>query len=257
MRAMAARRPAPSPQPFDYVRRTRALPVNLLFLMPWLLVYELALVFTRSPVDNAAAAWLRALWSLMGPRGSVLVTLGVALVLGTVVVLRVRDATRDRGIFGGMLLEGLCYGALLGTAAHLLATGLPMGRLSLLSAQSGDAGHAWLGLRAGLRDLGLAVGAGIFEELLFRGVLLGGLYALLRHAVGTDRWTAGLTAMLVSAYLFSAYHHWGPTGEVYDPAVFAFRFHAGLLLGAVFLYRGLGIAALAHGFYDVLVLLGH
>ena len=62
-------------------------------------------------------------------------------------------------------------------------------------------------------------------------------------------------AVLVSAYLFSDYHHWGMAGEPYDATVFAFRFHAGLILGAIFLTRGLGIAAFAHGFYDVIVML--
>jgi membrane protease YdiL (CAAX protease family) len=253
---MAAPQPAPSPLPFDYVERTRSLPVNLLFLMPFVVMYQVALTCTQSPVDNAAAAWLRALWATLGQRGSLLVTLGVALGLGVVVLLRARDATRDRGIFGGMLIEGLCYGALLGTVANLLATRLPMERVVALSAVSGEGAGILEGLKVSFRDLGLAIGAGIFEELVFRGLLLAGLYALLRHAIGTDRWTAGLVGVLIAAYVFSDYHHWGATGEPYDAHVFAFRFHAGILLGAIYLYRGLGIAAFAHGFYDVLVMLG-
>jgi hypothetical protein len=54
--------------------------------------------------------------------------------------------------------------------------------------------------------------------------------------------------------VFSGYHHWGVGGEPYVAEVFAFRFWAGATLGAIFLLRGIGIAALAHGFYDVLVL---
>ncbi|MDA1194284.1 MAG: CPBP family intramembrane metalloprotease [Planctomycetota bacterium] len=253
---MAARKSPPQPLTFDYVRRTRSLPVNVLFLMPFLLVYQVALTFTQSPVDNAAAAWLRALWAALGHRGTVLVTLLVAAALALLVWHRAREATRDRGVYGGMLVEGLCYGALLGTVAHLMATRLPMERVVALAAEVGQSGTALGGLRDEFRLLGLAVGAGIFEEMLFRGVLLAGLYGLLRHALGFSRAISGLLGVAVSAYLFSDYHHWGPTGEPYDPGVFAFRFHAGLLLGAVFLVRGLGIAALAHGFYDVLVMVG-
>ena len=252
---MAGRLTYPSSQPYDYVTRTRALPVNLLFLMPWLLVYQLALFFTRSPVDNAAAASIRTLVGELGRNGSMLLTIGIAASLGAVVVLRAREATRDRGVFGGMLVEGLCYGALLGTVANLMATRLPMERWVELAASTG-AGETMLEMQVGIRDLGLAVGAGIFEELIFRGVLLAGLHALLRYAVGTDRITAAVVSIVLSAYLFSDYHHWGLTGEPYDARIFAFRFHAGILLGAVYLYRGLGIAAFAHGFYDVLVMLG-
>jgi membrane protease YdiL (CAAX protease family) len=108
----------------------------------------------------------------------------------------------------------------------------------------------------GARGIGIAVGAGIFEELLFRGLVCFGLFRVVRHVLGADRWSAGAVAVVVSAFLFSAYHHWGAGGEAWDAARFTFRFHAGVLLGVVFLTRGLGIAALAHGFYDALVLLG-
>ena len=65
-----------------------------------------------------------------------------------------------------------------------------------------------------------------------------------------------MAAIVVSAWVFSGYHHWGVTGEPYVASVFAFRFWAGIGLGTIFLTRGLGIAAFAHGFYDVLVMLG-
>lgn len=250
---MPARAPRPVALPVDYVARTRALPVNLLFLMPWVFLYQISLYFSQSPVDNAAAAWFRKVFTAMGRQGFLLTTLGVALGLAVFLFVRYRKEARDHGVFGGMLLEGLFYGTLLGTAASLMASSLPMGRMIPLAAPAGDALHE---MRAGIQDLGLAVGAGIFEELLFRGILLFGLHALLRHWIGADRITAGTVAILASAYVFSDYHHWGVTGEPYDARVFAFRFHAGILLGAVYVFRGLGIAAFAHGFYDVLAMVG-
>src|SRR5262245_60287783 len=200
--------------------------------MPWLLVYQMSLIGTRSPVDNAAAAWIRALLHALGRNALIAVSLLVCLLLCVVVLRRLREATRDRGVYGGMLAEGLLYGAVLGTVAKALASSLPMERLG-----GGVAGHALLGtlgaMHQGVRDLGLAVGAGIFEELVFRGVVLGGIYATLRHGLSTDRVSAAVLGLVVSSYLFSDYHHWGPTGEPYDATVFAFRFYAGLALGCV------------------------
>ena len=261
---MGRRRAAPSVwEPgYDYVRRTRALPVNLLFLMPWVMIYQLALMGSQSTVDNAAAAWLRAGIYAFGPRGFVLVSLIACLVLCAAVLVRIREAARDRGVFGGMLLEGLVYGALLGALAQVLAHHLPLRRVVELAHSEGgmDAGPSVLAasgewLRASVAQLGLAIGAGIFEELVFRAFLLGGLLFIATRGIGADRWTAACLALPVSAYLFSDYHHWGFSGEAYDPAVFAYRFHAGLVLGVVYMTRGLGIAAFAHGFYDVLVLM--
>ena len=252
----ARRRPSSRTPPIlgvDYVQRTRAWPVNVLFLAPWIAVYELALLGTRSPVENAAAGWLRS--AIRGLDRSHFVLLLLAVTLGLVLVLRsrVREARGDRGVFGGMFVEGICYGGLLGLVASLLAQRMPMGRWVALM-PTNEAREAVQHLQVGLRELGLALGAGIFEELVFRGFLLFGAWWVLRRGLGADRFTAAAVAVVGSAWVFSDYHHWGPGGEPYHAGVFAFRFHAGIVLGAIFLTRGLGIAALAHGFYDVLAM---
>jgi len=242
---------ARKPPPVDYLARTRELPVNLLFLIPWLVLYQLCLVAARSPVDNAAGAWVKTVLATLGRDGLLAVGLLLCGLLCVVVLLRIREAPRDRGVYGGMLLEGLVYGACLGVVAKVLASHLALGRMVPLALP-----HGLEAMRGTVEQLGLALGAGVSEELVFRGLLLFGLFALMRHGIGVDRVSAGCVAVLVSAWLFSGYHHWGPGGEPYVASVFAFRFWAGALLGAIFLTRGLGIAALAHGFYDVLVMLG-
>lgn len=239
------------PAPVDYLARTRELPVNLLFLVPWIALYPLCLVASRAPVENAAGAWIRGLAATLGRQGLVAAGLLLCGLLCMVVLVRIREAPRDRGVYGGMLVEGLVYGAVLGLIAKVLAGHFALGRMVPLAADEGLEC-----LRGTVQQLGLAVGAGVFEELVFRGLLLLGIYALLQHGLGTDRITAGLLAILASSWAFSGYHHWGVGGEPYDAGVFAFRFWAGALLGTIFLTRGLGIAALAHGFYDVLVLVG-
>ena len=252
-----ARKPSP-PAANVYIARTRELPVNLVFLVPFLFLYELALMGTQSPVENAAGAWIRTAALSLGRGGLMLLVLLVCLLVLLLLVGHMREAVRHRGIYGGMILEGLFYGAVLGSAASVLASTLPLDRIADLPVPqhrgTPAAPPGMLDLRHSLLALGLAIGAGVFEELIFRGLLLGGLFAALRHLVGADRITSGVIAVLISAYLFSDYHHWGVSGEIYDPAVFSFRFHAGVVLGGIFLLRGLGIAAFAHGFYDVLVM---
>lgn len=249
------REAAPALLAYDYVTRTRAWPANLMFLAPFVLLYEFAVLVTRSPVENAAGAWVRGLWTGVGPRGFLLATLALGVVYLVVVWRRAHDAPREKGLYGGMLLEGTVYGLCLGFVAQGLSSALPMARTAL-----GSHGPARLAviesMNLSLREVGLAVGAGVFEELVFRGAVLAGTLALLRWVLGADRWTAAVSALLLSSFVFSAYHHWGPGGEPYVASVFAYRFHAGLVLGALFLTRGLGIAALAHGVYDVVVTLG-
>jgi membrane protease YdiL (CAAX protease family) len=257
------RRPAPASYavpsgalPYDYVARTRAVPANLLFLVPFVLVYEFALIGTRSPVENAAGAWVRGLWTHAGHGAFLAATLALGVVFLVAVWRRAHDAPREKGLYGGMLVEGVVYGLCLGLVAQGLSYALPMARPAGLPTATSTQPAILAGITLGLREIGLALGAGVFEELVFRGALLAGVFALLRHALGVDRWSAAIVALLLSSYVFSAYHHWGTFGEPYHPAVFAFRFHAGIVLGLLFLTRGLGIAALAHGVYDVLVTVG-
>jgi hypothetical protein len=97
----------------------------------------------------------------------------------------------------------------------------------------------------------LSVGAGIYEELIFR--LIG--FALL-HFVVCDflsiRASVALPVMVgLSAVAFSLYHYWGP--EPFAVQTFVFRTLAGAYFGVVMLWRGFGITAGCHAGYDILI----
>src|SRR5690606_6959235 len=86
-----------------------------------------------------------------------------------------------------------------------------------------------------------SVGAGVYEELLFRLVLLGGGYAALLPLLRGRRRLAFVVALLGSSLAFAAYHHVGAHGDPWEARLFAFRALAGILLGLVFAGRGLGV----------------
>ena len=95
------------------------------------------------------------------------------------------------------------------------------------------------------------VGAGVYEEVMFRMLLFGGLAAVLRAAL-PGRAAVGLAA-LAAALTFAAAHHFGPHGEALDGFNFVFRTLAGLYFTLVYRLRGFGVAVGAHACYDVLV----
>jgi membrane protease YdiL (CAAX protease family) len=99
------------------------------------------------------------------------------------------------------------------------------------------------------------VGAGIYEEVLFRLLLFSGLVALGRRLSGSPALAVSLGA-LVSALLFSAAHHVGPYGEPFEGYNFLFRTVAGVYFALLFQLRGFGIAVGAHACYDVIVGVG-
>ena len=63
--------------------------------------------------------------------------------------------------------------------------------------------------------------------------------------------------MVASAILFAAFHHVGVGGEPYDPAIFAFRAVAGVVLGLLFAVRGFCVVVYAHAVYDLHYYLTH
>ena len=123
--------------------------------------------------------------------------------------------------------------------------------------------HRFLGAASGgelTADLVASLGAGIFEELVFRLAMLSVLCLLLVRvcdALRISRVFALLVAVLGSAVVFSAFHHLGPGAPPYEQGVFLFRTAAGILLGLLFVVRGFAVAVYTHALYDVHYYLTH
>lgn len=107
----------------------------------------------------------------------------------------------------------------------------------------------------------LSCGAGVYEEFLFRLVLMGGMALVLDKVFGVRGAFKYVVAAIIQALLFSSSHHLpgGPEAirSVADMRsalpVFAFRTVAGLYFAFLYIERGFGIAAGAHAVYDLLV----
>src|SRR5690606_17654676 len=99
--------------------------------------------------------------------------------------------------------------------------------------------------------LTLSIGAGIYEELLFRMILIAAIHFVLVDALRFKAQTGGVVAVLVSAVAFALYHDLSGSDL---SARFAAYFAAGVFFGALYLGRGFGLVVAAHALYDVAVL---
>ena len=97
----------------------------------------------------------------------------------------------------------------------------------------------------------LSIGAGIYEELVFRLIAFTLLSFVFIDLMGMKRGWAGLLMVVSSSLLFSLYHYLGH--EQFDLRTFAFRTAAGAYFGAVFIFRGFGITAGTHAAYDIYI----
>ncbi len=101
----------------------------------------------------------------------------------------------------------------------------------------------------------LAVGAGVYEELVFRLILIAALDFILLDLLRWSKAVAIPVIILTSAVLFSLYHYLG--AEQPSWGTFIFRTLAGVYLAAIYIFRGFGIDVCTHTAYDLMaVVLG-
>jgi hypothetical protein len=229
-----------------YLRSTRHPWASLLFLVPPLAAYEGGVIWLGGDrggsLRNGADAWLRWGLELFAP-GHVFVAPAVVLVVLLVWSWwRWSDRPHDpvTAVFG-MAFESCLFAALLWQFSRNFGPIVDHLGVKLEVVRTVPAGQILT-----------YVGAGIYEEVLFRLGLFGGLCLLLR-AIRLPRLIAVFLAAAAGAAGFAAAHHLGPYGEPMQPYVFAFRAVAGLYFTALFVGRGFGVAVGAHAGYDVLV----
>jgi len=234
----------------DYLARSRAPRYSVLFALPLLLLYEgFSALLTGSAVDgvrNGADVLLKSLFVGLGGRNG-LVAFGVVLLLGGAYLVwtdrRKSNEPLEPRIFGFMLAESAAYATLFGFVVGWLTTvllrgprGLSVGGLGSLSLPT---------------QLVVSLGAGIYEELVFRVLLVGALLWGMRAVLGTGKALSAAGAVIVSALVFSSFHYMGSLGDTFTVSSFTFRAIAGLAFSLVYVMRGFGIAAWTHALYDL------
>jgi hypothetical protein len=232
----------------SYFRATRHPLPCLLFLLPLLIAYEVGVIRLGGDhaerIRNGADTWLR--WTLEAFGFQQLYLAPALLVAGLLAWcwLRRWDRPGDLvGVVSGMVLESVVYAVLLWRLSKEL--GPLLERLGVVLADGPKHETA-------LAQLLSFVGAGIYEEALFRLALFGGLLGLLR-LIGVSRLIALALAALAAALAFAVVHHLGPYGEPVQGYAFLFRTAAGIYFTALLLFLGFGIAVGAHVCYDVIV----
>jgi len=243
------------PASSSYWSASRAPRHSLLFALPLLVLYEvLAFALSGSElgeVRNGADVLLKSVFIALGGRYGVTAFSLVLTGIGGFLVWRDHRAGRPirPGLFPVMFAESVAYALLLGGVVSALTSLLLRGRLALIAAPAAAGGDSVA--FALPTQLMISLGAGIYEELLFRVILVSALAAAARGLLGLRPLPAGVFAALLGALIFSLFHYIGPYGDTFTLSSFTFRAIAGLVFSTLYLVRGLGITAWSHALYDV------
>jgi hypothetical protein len=251
-----------SPAPLYWHEARRPLP-NLMFVLPFVLAYELGVVWFGAQAEslrNGADCWMRT-WMLNAG-------LPVAWILPSVLVIgliawQVLGRYPWRVSFDtltGMFGESLLFAILLVVGGQSLNVLFRSQGFETLSVPEGGVDSP------GTRALSF-LGAGIYEEMLFRLALIPLVFYLLRLLL-VPRKASIVLAVAASSLVFAMAHYLDPQASFSPSALaaafervqgdaglwygFTFRLLAGGLFSLLLLVRGFGISVGCHTMYDLL-----
>ena len=228
----------------NYWRYSRSAYYSAVADLPLLVIYEVLIVLSQSrywSIRNAADVWIRTFLMAFDLQAQhiTFVLIGISLALIPIAKSRARGIKLKTNYFALMFAECLAFSLVLGVVLQSI---LRLGGLS-----SGGPGSGLV------QNLALSVGAGLFEEIIFRVILLNLLFLLLSPLL-RKKAVAAAVSVLLASFLFSLSHYVGTMADTWQLYSFMFRWVAGLLFTVLYFVRGFAITAYTHALYDIWVL---
>jgi hypothetical protein len=222
-----------------------------MLVAPLLVIYEIGcLTLSEAAGDSfrtGADSWLRHGLANLGWTNPWILPLSVVMILVGWQLVHGRGWRVPVPTLAAMISESLILAvALVGVSRLVDLAGVYLESSPTALALNGVAGISTISTIIGF------LGAGIYEEFLFRLILVPVFFYGLR-SLRMPHVVANALAVSGSGLLFSLAHHAGIPGEPFTWFAFVFRWFAGVAFGWIFVIRGFGIAVGTHTAYDILV----
>lgn len=230
-----------------YLKDTHNLLYSFLVSIPLFLLYELLIVISQPSgeaiVRISVDVWIKSLFTYLG-LNAMSFSLLLLLIIGSVILFRERERLKTVrfAYFPVLLLEAAFYAIIVAMISQSLVS-------LLLNMAASDP----INSLSMIEKIALSLGAGLYEELFFRVILVTSLIWVFTKMMG-KKWAGITAAVLLSALLFSAVHYIGSMGDAFTIGSFLYRFLFGLILNGIYVWRGFGVAAWTHAIYDIMVI---
>ena len=241
-----AKKPTSSISFREYLEESSDLYTSIILVIPLFVAYQLGVLLTGG-VRNGVDFMSSLLWMAAGDDLITYLGINVGILGAFCVALYVM---RDHGVFRPRLFplvvaESTVYALIFGSAVVGM---MGVFGLDVLLA-TGNAGEPGI-----ISSVVLSFGAGLYEEIVFRLVLMGGMFYAATKWAKLPTAVAAIGAVIVSSLIFSGVHYIGSLGDAFTLGSFLFRFFAGVLLAAIFYVRGFAVAVYTHAIYDIIVM---
>ena len=232
---------------------------SLYFLLPFLVLYEVGAWQLWQEQGGPLTAH-RMIWEFfesLGIAGGVHLPAIVLVVvmLSKHIVKKTDPWAPEPKLYVGMAFESLVFAAPLFVMMTVL-----FGRSTDINSASalaqvitpggpeGEAVGPWAQWRA---SVVVALGAGIYEEIIFRMFAILALHVLTKDLLALPEEVCVLTSVIVSSLAFALIHF--NSQNPFDAGKMLFYFLVGIYFAAIYWTRGMGIVVAVHVLYDVLV----
>jgi membrane protease YdiL (CAAX protease family) len=230
-----------------YFAQSRSLALSFVLIAPLLLIYELALMYyTPAKATGAGGALRNTLSRLFQTRPGMILNIAVVVLLLVAVFVAARKRTLRVNLIVPMVLESAVWSIVLVGIAVLICN------QSTVTLDTGGGGARSIVLK-----VIWSIGAGVYEEIVFRLILASLLcyagWKLFDEDIGKARTFAVVTSALLFALCHFVVPGARPLGGPGGLALLLFYFTSGLFFSMLYIYRGLGVAVYTHVIYDIVV----
>ncbi len=234
-----------------YHALTKGILYSFLAALPLFIIYEVLILLmapaTEVVVRISVDLWFKQLLQLIGLE-ALNISLLLILIVGIFILIHKRGELNELrlGYFGVMLVEATLWAILVSLISSSLTNWILPGMAEQSSGSAVQLSY--------IQKLTLSLGAGLYEELFFRVLLVSLFIWIFSKFFGTKSWASYTSAVLLSAILFSAVHYTGNMGDPFTMSSFLFRFQFGVILNGIYVGRGFGVTAWTHALYDMIVI---
>ncbi|NHZ86284.1 MAG: CPBP family intramembrane metalloprotease [Planctomycetia bacterium] len=227
----------------SYFKQSKSPFYSFIFILPLFVIYEFGISAISSKdlptIRNGADVLLRKILATVGISG--IYGMAMFLLIGIIITFLINKGEFRKLKFKGnyfifMIFESILWSVILFIILSQGQLLLGKGTAKLL-----------------IQQIVLSIGSGIFEEFVFRVVLVSSFALIVGLFFKKQYFYKMSFAVIVAAVIFSLFHFIGDYADIPKTSLFILRFTAGIILGYIYILRGFGIAAYSHSFYNLIV----
>ncbi len=227
----------------SYFKQSKSPFYSFIFILPLFVIYEFGISAISSKdlptIRNSADVLLRKILATVGISG--IYGMAMLLLIGIIITFFINKGEFSKLKFKGnyfifMIFESILWSVILFIILSQGQLILGKGTAKLL-----------------IQQIVLSIGSGIFEEFVFRVVLVSSFALIVGLFFKKQYFYKMSIAVIIAAVIFSLFHFIGDYADIPKTSLFILRFTAGIILGYIYILRGFGIAAYSHSFYNLIV----